>query len=153
MKSCFFLSIILVACLSCNTSKTKAPEIESLDQYEVLISSRNTGTVKRYHAKTGEYLGEFGGKQIISETQEIAIGPDGMLYVSSLPNQHILKFDPQTGRFLGAFSSGYALSRPTKMTFGPDGFVYVSQWGRGSIFCSSIRCKVRGSLIKLFLVI
>lgn len=122
------LSILV---LSCNSAKIKAPQIESLDDYEILISSRNTGTVKRYRAKTGEYLGEFGGKQIISETQEVALGPDGMLYVTSLPNKHIIKFDPQTGQFLGAFSSGYALSRPTKMTFGPDGFIYVSQWGSG----------------------
>lgn len=100
----------------------------NLQGYTVFISSRNTGTVKRFDAFTGQYEGEFGQEQIGGETQEVAIGPDGMLYVTSLRASHILKFDPATGAFLGDFSSGYALRKPTKLTFAPDGYVYVSQW-------------------------
>lgn len=103
--------------------------ISGYTQYDIFISSRNTGTVKRYDAQTGKYKGEFGKEQIINETQEVAIGPDGMLYVTSLRNKQILKFDPKDGRFLGYFSSGYDLEKPTKLTFSKDGFVYVSQWG------------------------
>lgn len=86
----------------------------SLRGYEVFISSRNTGTVKRFNAFTGQYLDEFGKEQIGNETQEVALGPDGKLYVTSLQAKHILKFDPATGAFLGNFTSGYDLQRPTK---------------------------------------
>lgn len=104
---------------------------QSLKGYQILVSSRNTGTVKRFDAVTGEYLGELGSGIIVSETQEVAIGPDGNLYVTALKNNRIMKFDPATGKFLGYFSSGYDLKGPTKMTFATDGFVYVSQWGGG----------------------
>lgn len=104
-------------------------EPASLNGYELFISSRNTGTVKRFNAFTGQYLGEFGKEQIGDATQDVAIGPDGMLYVTSLQATHILKFDPATGAFMGNFSSGYELNKPTKLSFGPDGYVYVSQWG------------------------
>lgn len=97
--------------------------------FDVLVSSRNTGTVVRFDAETGLFKNEFGKDQIKSETQDLAIGPDGMLYVTSLPNRRVLRFDPQTGVFLDYFTSGYELNGPTKMAFGPDGFLYVSQWG------------------------
>lgn len=112
----------------------KMPEMQqpkSLAGYDVFVSSRNSGTIKRFNAFTGEYRGEFGHDELLGETQDVAIGPDGMLYATSLQRSQILKFDPATGTFLGPFSSGYELSKPTKMTFGPDGFVYVSQWGDG----------------------
>ncbi|MCB0575444.1 MAG: hypothetical protein KDC61_12865 [Saprospiraceae bacterium] len=109
--------------------KVAAPSV--LEGYEVLVSSRNTGTVKRFNAATGDYIGEFGKEQIVQETQDLATGPDGMLYVTSLRSPRIMKFDPKSGAFLGYFSAGYDLKKPTKMRFDPDGYVYVSQWGEG----------------------
>ena len=100
----------------------------TLQGYDVFISSRNTGTIKRFDAFTGQYKGEFGKEQIDNETQDVAIGPDGSLYVTSLRAKHILKFNPATGDFLGNFTSGYELEKPTKFSFGNDGYVYVSQW-------------------------
>ncbi|TNE51105.1 MAG: hypothetical protein EP344_16745 [Bacteroidetes bacterium] len=115
----------------------KVPELKQLPQrprtlqgYDVFISSRNTGTVKRFDAFTGQYKGEFGKEQIGNETQDVAIGPDGMLYVTSLQAKNILKFNPADGTFLGNFSQGYDLEKPTKLSFGADGYVYVSQWGQ-----------------------
>ena len=102
---------------------------QTLKGYELFVSSRNSGTVKRFNAFTGEYLGEFGLEQIGGETQDVTIGPDGMLYVSSLPTSAVLKFDPATGAFLGNFTSGYDLKKPTKISFAADGYLYVSQWG------------------------
>ncbi|MBK8922554.1 MAG: NHL repeat-containing protein [Saprospirales bacterium] len=101
----------------------------TLQGYDVFISSRNTATIKRFDAFTGQYKGEFGKEQIGGEAQDVAIGPDGMLYATSLQTQHILKFNPATGDFIGPFTSGYDLQQPTKIRFGSDGFVYVSQWG------------------------
>lgn len=110
-------------------AQIQAPK--TLKGYELFVSSRNTGTVKRFNAFTGEYLGDWGSGQIEGETQDVAIGPDGMLYVSALPNKHILKFDPANGIFLGHFTTGYELNKPTKISFSADGYLYVSQWGEG----------------------
>ncbi|MCB9315605.1 MAG: NHL repeat-containing protein [Lewinellaceae bacterium] len=110
-------------------SEKQAQLPRTLKGYELFVSSRNTGTVKRFNAFTGAYLGEFGKEQIGNETQDVVIGPDGMLYVSSLQTRHILKFDPATGAFLENFTSGYELKKPTKISFAPDGYLYVSQWG------------------------
>jgi len=105
--------------------------VPTLRGYDLLVSSRATGTVERYDAFTGQHKGAFGKEQIGSETQDLAIGPDGMLYVVSLPARSVLRFDPRTGAFLGNFTKGFDLRHPVKLTFGPDGFLYVSQWGDG----------------------
>ena len=120
------ISIILAFLLSFS-SDTDNPV--SAKGYDIFISSRNTGTVKRFDAETGEYKGEFGGEEIVEEVQEVTIGPDGMLYVSGLKNKTILKFNPTNGEFIEHFTSGYELESPTKITFHNDGFLYVSQWG------------------------
>ncbi|MBK9339071.1 MAG: hypothetical protein IPM98_22050 [Lewinellaceae bacterium] len=109
--------------------QTKIPA--NLQGYDLFVSSRNTGTVERYDGFTGLHKGGFGNEQIGGETRDLALGPDGMLYVVSLPARHVLKFDPATGAFLGYFTSGFDLRNPAKLTFGPDGFLYVSQWGDG----------------------
>jgi hypothetical protein len=103
----------------------------TLRGYDLFVSSRNTGTVERYDAFTGQYKSSFGKEQIGSETQDLSLGPDGMLYVVSLSARSVLKFDPTTGAFLGNFTTGFDLRNPVKLTFGPDGFLYVSQWGDG----------------------
>jgi len=99
--------------------------------YDLLVSNRNSHSVKRFDGQTGEYVDDLvaahaGG---LTETQEVLLGPGGNLIVSGLGNAAILTFDRRTGEFLGDFTSGYALDQPTKMTWGPDGNLYVSQWG------------------------
>ncbi len=98
---------------------------------ELLVSSRNTNSVKRFNGETGDYIDDFvpsnsGG---LSATQEVLFGFDGNLLVSGRGNTHILMYDGQTGAFIGNFTSGYDLDNPTKTTFGPDCNLYVSQWG------------------------
>ena len=62
----------------------------------------------------------------------LAFGPDGNLYVSSLGTAEVLRYDSNTGEFVDAFvtagSGGLLLARG--MTFGPDGNLYVSNAGR-----------------------
>lgn len=104
----------------------------SIQAQDLLVSSRNTHSVKRFDANSGAFLGDFvaPGSGGLNATQEVAIGPDGHLYVSGRGNLHIKKYDSNTGTFLGNFTTGYDLDNPTKMTFGPDGKLYVSQWGQ-----------------------
>lgn len=142
-RSAAFLLLIglfLAACSSESQSTEsdfpgddQPPTEEVSPQPDLLVSSRNTNSVKRFDGDTGEFIEDFippnsGG---LSATQEVAFGPDGNLFVSGRGNQSILKFDGQTGAYIGTFTSGYELDNPTKMTFGPDGLLYVSQWREG----------------------
>lgn len=105
-------------------------EVQASLVQDLFVSSRNTHSVKRYREGSGEFLGDFvpPGAGGLQATQEVAIGPDGNLYVSGRGNNAILRYSA-TGEFLGAFTTGYQLDNPTKMTFGPDNLIYVSQWG------------------------
>jgi len=99
--------------------------------YEMLVSSRNTNSVKRFDGQTGTYIDDFvsvnsGG---LSLPQDIKTGPEGNLLVSGRGNSSVLMFDRVSGDFIKSFTKGYALDNPTKISFGPDGDLYVSQWG------------------------
>lgn len=106
----------------------------SQTQYEMLVSSRNTHSVKRFNAQTGAYIDDFisSGSGGLSTTQDLKIGTTGDILVSGRGNTKILQFDKTTGDFIMNFTSGYNLDNPTKISFGPDGNLYVSQWGAGN---------------------
>lgn len=74
----------------------------------------------------------------------VVIGPDGLLYVSSVAqfppglNGQVLRFEPRSGRYLGRFVSNPGTSpvgdctrhlhRPEGVVFGPDGHLYVTSF-------------------------
>lgn len=103
-------------------------------QYEMLVSSRNNHSVKRYNAQNGEFIDDFivSGAGGLNTTQDLIIGPEGNILVSGRGNTQILLFDKSTGDFIMPFTSGYNLNNPTKISLGPDGNLYVSQWGSGN---------------------
>lgn len=102
--------------------------------YEMLVSSRNTHSVKLYNLSTGAYINDFipTGSGGLNTTQDVIIGPGGNILVSGRGNSAILMYDKFTGSFINSFTSGYTLNNPTKITLGPDGNLYVSQWGNGN---------------------
>jgi DNA-binding beta-propeller fold protein YncE len=91
---------------------------------DLLVTSFNTNSVKRYDGATGAYLGEFvsaGGL----DPRAVTFGPDGNLYVGSA-NPNIKRYDGTTGAFIDVFASGDPV---LDMTFGPDGDLYASGFG------------------------
>ncbi len=104
--------------------------IAQIIDYEMLVSSRNTNSVKRFDGQQGTYIDDFvsvnsGG---LSLPQDIRTGPMGSS-VLGRGNTSVLMFNKVTGDFIKSFTKGYSLDNPTKITFGPDGNLYVSQWG------------------------
>lgn len=98
---------------------------------EVLVSSRNTHSVKRYDFVTGAFLGDFvqPGSGGLSFPQEVLLHSDGSLLVTGRGQTAVKRYHRETGAYLGNFTTGYPLDNPTKTTRGPDGLLYVSQWG------------------------
>ena len=103
-------------------------------QYEMLVSSRGTSSVKRYNGETGEYIDDLvaSGAGGLGRTQEVLIGFDGELLVSGRDNNAIKEYNLETGIFVRDFTTGFTLDEPVKMSFGPDDNLYVSQWGQNS---------------------
>jgi DNA-binding beta-propeller fold protein YncE len=76
----------------------------------------------------------FGG---LSSPKDIALGPDGNLYVAN-GDSSILRYNASTGAFIGTFvtAGSGGLNNPYGLAFGPDGNLYVSSRGTDN----AIRC-------------
>lgn len=125
LRPLFVSAIPLLITISINRTPAQTSE------YEVLVTSRNTHSVKRFNAQTGDYIDDFisSGSGGLSTTQDLTIGLDGNILVSGRGNSSVLIYDRVIGEFLQLFTSGYTLDNPTKIALGPDGNLYVSQWG------------------------
>lgn len=99
--------------------------------WEMLVSSRNTHSVKRFDWPSGDYIDDFitSGSGGLNSTQDLTTGPNDNILVSGRGDTAILMYDKATGNFLQQFTRGYGLDNPTKIAFGPRGDFYVSQWG------------------------
>ena len=66
----------------------------------------------------------------LTSPDDITVGPDGKLYVSSGTNTGgaILRFDPRNGAFIDVFATAPSLKRPYGHAFGPDGKLYVASF-------------------------
>jgi WD40 repeat protein len=94
---------------------------------DLLVSSYNTNSVKRYDGATGAYLGDFASAA--ANPRGMSLGPDGNLYVGGGAygdlNGNIRRFDGTTGAFLGTVTSGHP-GPIGDVIFGPDGDLYAS---------------------------
>ena len=115
------------------------------------------GRLLAYDAQTGKLLREFNPPEDFAynfHPRGLVIGPNGLLYVTSLPNVpapptprlggQIFVFDPETFDFLGVFiddpDGGVdALNRPDGIVFGPDGNLYVASFRANASDADAIR--------------
>lgn len=87
-----------------------------------------TAGVRRYRESDGAYLG-LAGSGSTEETNSIALGPDGNLYIvgNNIGRGEIRKYNPVTGMYLGDFvpsgSAGYQV--PFGLTF-DNGYAYTT---------------------------
>lgn len=129
-------SLLLVGCL--DAPAPEAPASTTTEQEltlvpRVLVGNSRGNNIVAYSQAAGISLGEFipAGRGGLHDPDDLAIGPDGKLYVSSGADPEssaILRYDRRTGAFLGVFASGHGLHRPYGMVFGPDGLLYVSSF-------------------------
>ncbi|MEQ1936340.1 MAG: hypothetical protein ABL962_20990, partial [Fimbriimonadaceae bacterium] len=106
--------------------------------------------MKRYHAFTGAYLGDFiaPGSGGLGGPQGIAVGPDGHVYVSSRDSDNVLKYDKTTGAFLGVFASLPDMTFPADLTF-RGGLLYVSNFNPVSSYVARFNA-VTGAFVDKF---
>ncbi len=104
------------------------PEAEAA----LLVGNTNGNNVVIFDERTGRFGGEFisAGSGGLVSPDDIVVGPDGNLYISSGDNVSgaILRYDGKTGQFLGRFDQGGMLMRPYGLAFGPDNNLYVSSF-------------------------
>lgn len=137
---CALSPLLLVACIDAPdldaASPPSATSVTSQDLLvgpRVLVGNSRGNNIVAYSQAGGLPLGEFipAGRGGLTDPDDLAIGPDGKLYVSSGADPEtsaILRFDRHTGAFLGVFASGHGMHRPYGMVFGPDGLLYVSSF-------------------------
>jgi DNA-binding beta-propeller fold protein YncE len=108
------------------------------------------GRLLAFDEGKGTFRGEFvppAGFAHSFHPRGLVIGPNGLLYVSSVPafplGGEVLVFDPKTLDFIGAFitDAGGAgqLNRPEGLVFGPDGNLYITSFRNDAADTDSIR--------------
>jgi DNA-binding beta-propeller fold protein YncE len=101
------------------------------------------GAVRRYHARTGEYAGDFIApgpqgrprEEGLDGPHAFVFGPDGDLYVACSLSARILRYNGWTGAFRDAFvpTGRGGLASPEGLAFGPDGNLYVTDFDIHSV--------------------
>lgn len=92
--------------------------------YRLYLASENNDKVTYYTWDTGTSAWAFqsnivaSGSGGLDRPSEVALGPDGMLYVISQGTNQILRYEARTGRPLGALvTGGGGLGTPSCITF------------------------------------
>lgn len=92
----------------------------------LLVASHGTDSVRRYDARTGEFIDTFACGNGLYQPRNVVYGPDGDLYVTS-GNHRVLRFHGRRGSFIDTFVSAESggLHDPYGLEFGADGNLYV----------------------------
>jgi WD40 repeat protein len=104
---------------------------------ELLTCNLNDSSVEIFDGITGVYL-----KTLVAPTsggldspQNLAIGPDGNLYVTSWGTNSVKRYDMNSGAYIDDFvpSGSGGLQAPDQLYFRPDDKLYVSNRFKGMI--------------------
>jgi streptogramin lyase len=105
--------------------------------HDLLTIDGGKSSVLRYDGTSGAFVDVLvpAGSGGLDTAQNLTIGPDGALYVSSWGNGSVLRYDATTGKFVDAFvpSGRGGLGNPDQLVFRPDGKLYVSDRFAGAI--------------------
>lgn len=101
--------------------------------YEAWVCNHKSGSVERFDAHTGAYLGRvYAGP---SPARAICLGPSAQVYVLAVGKEPtVYRVDAESGT-ASPFLGGQALQAPTCLAFSPDGrYLYVGEQ-RGDVLC------------------
>lgn len=97
---------------------------------DLLVTSRNTSEIRRYHTVTGAFLGSFAPAAPLPT--DLRFRSNGNLLVAKLAGNSLEQFAPN-GTSLGAFTQNGGgdpqLGGAASFTWGPDGNLYVGNFG------------------------
>ena len=82
--------------------------------------------VRKFDARTGEYLGIFASGTAMVAPTGLAFGADGNLYVSDFGANKVFRFNGQTGAAMGVFATGESGVVTGGGAWGPDGNYYLA---------------------------
>jgi WD40 repeat protein len=101
--------------------------------HQVYVASGDSGgVIKRFHGRTGAFLGDFtGAGSGLNNPIGLAFAPDGRLWVTSAGNHSLRRFS--TAGVLELSVTAGSLSTPIGLTLGPDNLLYVCSAGNNSI--------------------
>jgi len=104
---------------------------------EMFVGNALANSVEEYDGRTGVFIITFvsSGSGGLSGPQNLTVGPDGNLYVTSHDTNSVKRYDGETGAFIDDFvpSGSGGLANPDQLIFGPDGKLYVSNRFAGAI--------------------
>jgi VCBS repeat-containing protein len=93
---------------------------------DLITTSLQTNSVMRFRAADGSFLQEIGAGSVGSPV-DVAIGPDGGIYVTGFGSDTIARFAPDGLSGFDFVTSGDGgLSAPSRLAFGSDGNLYVT---------------------------
>ncbi|MGI8436705.1 MAG: Vgb family protein [Chthoniobacterales bacterium] len=106
----------------------------------VYLADGYNARIDRLAADTGFFAGSFGSDANLISPEDLVVGVDGYLYVTSQASGpgfvgRIARFDLTTGNYLGDFvvAGSGGLQRPDGIAFGPDSNLYVSDVNLGAV--------------------
>ena len=94
------------------------------DSGDLLVVDWTLGSVLRFGGTTGAFKSVFISG--MTNTEGVAIGPDGLLYFCDWKQNEIVRFNATTGAKVGTFTSAGAMLAPNGLVFAPTTRTIVS---------------------------
>ncbi len=124
---------VLDACQDCNGNG-----IDDLTELggglNLWVAGSDRPSIVEFHARSGAPV-RTSDDGAIGDIQDLIIGPDGLVYVSSAATNAVASFDPDSGAYLGEFvpAGSGGLNEPAGLLFRPGGSLLVASRGTDSI--------------------
>ncbi|HET9930824.1 MAG TPA: hypothetical protein VFQ35_09060 [Polyangiaceae bacterium] len=136
------------SCVQCLTSRDCGgnpcdPMTNRCVKGQALLLTNQTSILK-FDALTGTSLGVFASGGDLRLAYDLAIGPNGHLYVADYSGNAIREYDGATGAYI---ASPVSTKAPYNVAFGPDGNMYVGISG-GTVYRYSAAGAAIGTFVQ-----